>query len=101
AAAGVADDLERFPELRSAVALQRPEYVTGQALAVQAHQRRPPGEGADEQRDMLLAVVRRAKRHDLRIGQAVERQLRPRDERDLRIAALRLDIVDRHADRRR
>src|SRR4051812_11524916 len=60
-----ADDAQRLLELRSAIAFQRAEYVAGQALAVQAHQRRFAARRTDHECDMLLAVVRRAKGHNL------------------------------------
>ena len=66
AAAGFADDLQRFLELRPAIAFQRAEHVAGQAFAVQADQRRLAAERADHQRDMLLPVVRSAEGDDLR-----------------------------------
>ena len=61
--------LQRFLELRPAIAFERAEHVAGQAFAVQADQRRLAAERADHQRDMLLPVVRGAEGDDLRVGQ--------------------------------
>ena len=66
AAAGLADDPQRFLELRPAIAFQRAEHVAGQAFAVQPDQRRLAAERADDQRDMLLPVVGGAEGDDLR-----------------------------------
>ena len=70
-----------FLELRAAIALQRAEHVAGQAFAVQAHQRRLPAERADDQRDMLLPVVRRGRRRSGSAA-ALERQLGAGDDLD-------------------
>ena len=58
-AASLADDPQRLLELRPAIAFQRAEHVAGQAFAVQPDQRRLAAGRADQQRDMLLPVVRR------------------------------------------
>ena len=73
-AAGGADQPQRLPELRAAIAFQRPEHVSGQALAVQPDQRRRPAEGADDQGDMVLAVVTGAEGGDLRFRHILKRQ---------------------------
>src|SRR5206468_10464769 len=81
-AARRADNVQRFLELRAAVALERAEDVAGQAFAVQPDQRRLAAERANHQRDMLLPVVRGAKGDDLRWRHIVEREPRAGENLD-------------------
>ena len=95
AAAGLADDVERFAKLRPAIAFERAEHVAGQAFAVQADQRRLAAERADHQRDMLLPVVGGAEGDDLRRRHVVERKPGAGDDFDRRLRSFANDIVDR------
>ena len=61
-AAVLGDPLDRFAQLRPAVAPLTAEYVTGEAFTVQAHQRQPGRGGPTEFEGHVL----------LRVGQAGE-----------------------------
>src|SRR4029077_16803167 len=94
-AASVADDVQRFAELRPAIAFQGPEYVTGQTFAVQPDERRLTAERSDEQRDMFLPVVGGTKGDDLGWRHVVERQSCAGDDLDRRLLSFANDVVDR------
>src|SRR5689334_10943348 len=88
--------MQRRFELGAAIALQRSKYVTGQAFAVKADERRSSAECADDKCDMFLAVIRGPERDDLRRRHVLKRQLRTRDDLDRRLPAFAHDLIDRH-----
>src|SRR5947209_19951283 len=67
---------------------------------MQAHQRWFAARRTDQQCDMLLSIVGRAKSCDLRVGHAVERKLRPSHEFDFWAAIFARDLLGGYSDRR-
>ena len=95
------DRVDRGVELWPAIAFEAAEHVAGQALAVQPHQRRPPGRLADHQRDMLAGLLGRAERDDLRVLRAQHGQPGARGDRQSGSILMRVDRRrrDRHLGR--
>ena len=81
-------------KLWPAIAFQAAEHIAGQAFAVQADQRRGPVGLADQQRDMVVGALGRAKCDDLRILGANDRQPRPGCQRQPCRIFIGVDIRD-------
>ena len=92
--------MERGVQLWAAIAFEAAEDVAGQALRMQAHQRRRVGSSlAQDQRDMLPRIGGAAKGDDLRILERFDGQARARSDDEVGRIGIGARIGQRQRDR--